>query len=153
MAGVAFKVPGIPRPQGSSKWIRSATTGKSIPGRNPALANWRSRVADFAMNAWGDMPVLLGPLKIQLHFRFPRPKSHYGAGRNAEKLKPSSPLSHIQRPDLDKLVRAVFDGMTGIIFKDDSQITGLAATKEWSPDNRPGVFVIVEAEEVVDDPS
>lgn len=36
----------------------------------------------------------------------------------------------IQRPDIDKLCRAVLDGLTGVVFKDDSQVVSLYALKE-----------------------
>ena len=55
-------------------------------------------------------------------FRFQRPKSHFGTGRNAGKLKKSAPRCHVVKPDLSKLVRAVEDALTGIIWRDDSQV-------------------------------
>lgn len=33
------------------------------------------------------------------------------------------------KPDLDKLVRSIFDAMTGIVFVDDSQVCKLGCTK------------------------
>ena len=44
-----------------------------------------------------------------MNFRFVRPKSHYGTGRNAKKLKPSAPPHHTQKPDATKLLR-IFTG-------------------------------------------
>ncbi len=44
-------------------------------------------------------------------------------------------------PDLDKLVRAVLDGLTAIAYRDDGQVTNLWATKEYGPE--PGVWVQV----------
>jgi Holliday junction resolvase RusA-like endonuclease len=47
-------------------------------------------------------------------------------------------------PDLDKLTRALLDGMTGICYDDDKQVTELHVSKEFSDDPR----VEVQVEEV-----
>lgn len=35
------------------------------------------------------------------------------------------------RPDIDKLSRAVLDGLTGVAYEDDEQVVKLQATKEY----------------------
>jgi crossover junction endodeoxyribonuclease RusA len=35
------------------------------------------------------------------------------------------------RPDIDKLVRAVLDGLTDVAYKDDEQVVKLSASKEY----------------------
>jgi len=46
-------------------------------------------------------------------------------------------------PDLDKLIRAVLDGLTAIAYKDDAQVTEIRAVKIYG--DRPGVEIqIVE---------
>jgi Holliday junction resolvase RusA-like endonuclease len=37
-----------------------------------------------------------------------------------------------KRPDLDKLVRAVLDSLTGVCYEDDSQVIRLRASKVWA---------------------
>ena len=52
-----------------------------------------------------------------------RPKSHFGTGRNAGKLKPSAPKYPAVKPDVDKLSRAVHDALTiANVIDDDSRI-------------------------------
>jgi len=51
-----------------------------------------------------------------------RPKAHYGTGKNARMLKPSAPTEPTVKPDLIKMARAVEDAMSGIVYKDDSQV-------------------------------
>ena len=67
---------------------------------------------------------------VTLGFMFARPKSHYGTGANAREIKRSAPAYKSTRPDLDKLVRAVLDSLTGIVFVEDSQVAGLSAWKD-----------------------
>jgi crossover junction endodeoxyribonuclease RusA len=42
-------------------------------------------------------------------------------------------------PDLDKLVRAVLDGLTAIAYRDDGQVVRLTAAKVYGVN--PGVWV------------
>ena len=73
-----------------------------------------------------------GPLWMTLCFYMPRPKAHYGSGKNADKLKPSAPAEHIKKPDLDNLIKFVKDCLNGIAWVDDSQIVSLSADKVYA---------------------
>jgi len=68
---------------------------------------------------------------MKLGFYFKRPKSHYGTGKNANRVKESAPMNHIQTPDLDNLVKFLSDAFNGTFYKDDSQINNLLAFKDW----------------------
>jgi crossover junction endodeoxyribonuclease RusA len=72
--------------------------------------------------------LLTGPCRLVVVFYFPRPKSHYGA----RGLKPSAPGWVTRTPDLDKLVRAVGDSLTGVCVRDDSLIVELVAMKRYA---------------------
>ena len=62
--------------------------------------------------------------------------------------KPAPPM--IQRPDSDKLLRAVFDSITGVAFWDDSQVTHITAHKRRAAfGEQPGARVTIT--EVLDD--
>jgi crossover junction endodeoxyribonuclease RusA len=85
---------------------------------------------------------LAGPVALLAVFSLPRPKGHYRTGRNAHLLKESAPNFPAGRPDLDKLLRALLDGLTaGGAWLDDSQVAQLAATKEWG---QPGCRIEIE---------
>lgn len=70
-------------------------------------------------------------IDVEIDFFFLRPKSHYGTGKNRLKLKDRSPGHNIQKPDVDKLVRAVLDAMTSVAYKDDSQVVSVSTTKQY----------------------
>jgi crossover junction endodeoxyribonuclease RusA len=108
-----FFVKGKPVPQGSMKFIRP---GVMIHSRAADLAVWR---ADIARNAelFGFKPVSTG-VKVEIDFIFNRPKS-------AQRAFPTV------APDLDKLIRAVLDGLTGVAYEDDSQVILIQATKTY----------------------
>lgn len=121
-----FFVPGKPAPQGSKVAMAHRHSGKPImrEGNYDKLYTWRNLVAVEARKAWGDRPPTEFPVKLGITFCFVRPKSHFGTGRNAGKLKPHAPQFPTSRSvgDLSKLVRAIEDAMTGIVYDDDSRI-------------------------------
>ena len=97
---------------------------------------WRRQVAAaYVDHCFGDM--LDGPVSVTVNFYLPRPKSHYGTGRNAGALKPSAPAEHLTMPDLDKLQRAVGDALTRLAWRDDSQIVAWHAYKHYATTDHP----------------
>ena len=131
---IAFKVAGVSAPQGS----KTRTRWGGIREDNPATRPWREAVAWAATQAMtfhgdegtsGYQEPLTGPLELAVTFYFPRPKSHYGTGKNADRLKPTAPTWCATKPDTDKLIRAIGDAITGIVCRDDSQIVRVTAWK------------------------
>lgn len=110
-------------------------------------ADWRARVSTIAGEAHRGR-VLEGGLSLAVSFRFLRPKSHYRTGANADSRRPwhllraSAPGYHTQRPDATKLLRALEDALTGILWRDDAQVVRQACSKEWVAD-QPGAMVVV----------
>ena len=120
----AFFVRGRPIPQGSMKFIKP---GVMIHSRSQDLAVWR---ADIARNAelFGFKPVAHA-VKVDLDFVVSRPKS-------TKRTYPSV------KPDLDKLIRAVLDGLTGVAFQDDSQVILINSSKTYGENQ--GVWIRIE---------
>jgi len=120
----SFFVKGRPVPQGSMKFIRP---GVMIHSRSQDLALWR---ADIARNAelFGFKPIA-SAVKVELDFIMARPKS-------AKRAFPSV------KPDLDKLIRAVLDGLTGVAYEDDSQVILIQSSKTYG--EKQGVWIGIE---------
>ena len=96
------------------------------------------RVKWAAMEKWKGSPIV-GPVDIEAHFYFSRPKSHStkkGARANAPFWKES-------KPDIDKLLRAVLYALTHVIYTDDSQVCVVRASKNYVTEN-VGVNIRVE---------
>lgn len=133
LMAVEITVYGIPAPQGS----KAPYGGESNPRTKP----WRAAVAAEAAQAMNGRPILPPvPLKVRAEFIFPRPKSHYRTGKNAHVLKDTAPDFHTSKPDADKLARAIGDALTGIVFRDDSQVA------VWRIEKRYGEPARVELE-------
>jgi Holliday junction resolvase RusA-like endonuclease len=88
-----------------------------------------------------------GPVFLSLTFVLPRPRGHYGTGKNGNRLRASAPGYPDKRPDLDKLVRATFDGLTnGGAYRDDAQVVRFQCEKRYplADFETPGALLRVE---------
>jgi Holliday junction resolvase RusA-like endonuclease len=151
-------IPGIPRP-GGSKTARVIERNGEIVRHNgrPLVtmrddakgnADWKQTVAFTARKFWRGQPARI-PLRLSVTFRMPRLKGHYGSGRNAGELKPSAPRYHTVKPDSTKLMRALEDALTGIVWADDALIAEQYATKVYG--ETPGAMVEVFALDTAQD--
>lgn len=139
---VAFDVHGEPAPQGSKTVGRSKAGAAFVREDNPATEPWRNAVTRAATAAMGDLgrPPIAGPVELEVIFVFARPKSHYRTGKRAGELKPSAPHYCSKIPDVDKLVRAIGDAITGVVVVSDAAIVKLRAEKHFGP---PAAYVTV----------
>jgi Holliday junction resolvase RusA-like endonuclease len=131
MSRVEFTVLGAPIPQGSKTTIQQKGRRPRMIEDNPLTMPWRQAVAAAALEAMDGRQFRSGPLRLRATFVFRRPKGHFGTGRNEGRLKPSAPLYCRTRPDVDKLLRAVGDALTGIVFRDDAQVVISIAEKHY----------------------
>ncbi len=136
---------GNARPQGSKRALPRG--GK--PGARPLMVDsskglgpWKKQVAQVAGELLGpDWELLDGALSASMTFYRPRPKAHYGTGKNADKLKPSAPPYPTPKPDVLKLARAVEDALTGIVYRDDSQLVTCNYAKRYGTPERVEIAV------------
>jgi crossover junction endodeoxyribonuclease RusA len=146
---MTFTVQGDPATAGSKKGFpvtrKDGTTGVAIVDASGKKGkNWRLAVQEAFKNnrdATG-FGMLQGPVHLEVTCYFSRPKSHYGTGKNADRMKPSAPVYHTKKPDLTKLVRAIEDALTGLAWKDDSQVQTQATGKGYCSKHTPSHAVI-----------
>ena len=74
--------------------------------------------------------MLDGPVAVEVAFFLPR-------GKTVKRKQPAV------KPDLDKLVRAVLDALTGYCYKDDGQVVRVVAVKEYADGQHTGCELIV----------
>lgn len=143
-----FTIHGYPAPQGSKRHIVNKSGKLSVIESSRKVKPWRSSVRDAALNAKPDpRPLLfarLVPVSITVSFMYQRPRSHYGTGRNASRLKPDAPVWMINRPDIDKVERSLLDGLTDAgVFADDCQVVHLNVGQIYSNDGFEGAEIEV----------
>lgn len=129
MTIAAFKVHGLPIPQGSKKAFKVGNNINLVES-SKKLPAWRNQITNAATLAMGAKPAAISPIRVDVIFWMPEPK----------KPKWWAPAV---RPDLDKLCRSLLDGMTGIIFKDDCQVVSLHAEKRYTTVTKIGAEVWV----------
>ena len=135
MRDLRFRVPGLPRPQGSKRLVR-LKNGKQVMIESNAneLKTWRRAVAGASLkaaHAAGWQEPYDQPCYVYLIFQMPEPK----------KGKFSHPAV---KPDIDKLTRAVLDGITGTAISDDCRVCQLTVIKRYADASvGPGVTVEV----------
>jgi crossover junction endodeoxyribonuclease RusA len=128
-SSVYLTVPGRPAPQGSKSAfivngrVNLVEQSKRLPAYRKAIA------AECVKQSFNWIRYDHAPIAVSINFAFKPPKRH---GEY-----PVSP------PDLDKLCRSVLDGITqsGVIWRDDSQVVVLKATKTYSEQERTEIEV------------
>jgi crossover junction endodeoxyribonuclease RusA len=120
-ARYVLDVSGRPISQGSMSVFR----GRIVHQKSRELMAWRGVIYEMCRDM---MDPLDGPVKVSITFRMPEPK-----GNNRR-------WPHV-RPDVDKLARAVLDGLTGAAFADDCQVVDLRARKVYGT---PGAEITIE---------
>lgn len=141
---IRFFVLGIPAPGGSKKHVGG---GKLIDACKRS-APWKATVAAAAAKAMKGRGLLCAPLRFRFEFVFPRPKCHYGTGRNASKLKPDAPDLHTTKPDTTKLTRSTEDALKGIVWVDDSGVSFQTAWKRYTGPGCPHPGVLITVDEI-----
>jgi crossover junction endodeoxyribonuclease RusA len=124
---LAFTVHGAAEPKGNHRAL--LIKGMKFPivtETNKGVKSWQQLVsqgADLALNALppADRALLVDGVRLSVAFYLPRPKS-----------LPRRHTAHTKAPDVDKLLRAILDALTHVIFRDDSQVCELVAVKHYA---------------------
>lgn len=135
LAELVVDVAGVPCQQGSM--IARVVRGRAyvVPDNDATLKSWRKAVVTAAvaratLDHWATAD---GPLAVTVEFFLPRPAAA------AKRLRPH------MRPDLDKLVRAVFDACTDAkVWADDSRVVTLTARKFYA-ERTPGARITIRS--------
>lgn len=150
---IRIDVYGAARAKGSASAGINRATGRAFisafgfGAKAAELRAWEATVRAYARDVVGDRaPPFVGQaLLAVLTFFIPRPRNHYGTGRNADVLKPSAPLYPDGKPDADKLARSTLDPLTAIVYDDDCRVVELLARKRWAKSaDDAGATIVVD---------
>jgi Holliday junction resolvase RusA-like endonuclease len=139
---IDFVVLGLAAPAGSKRAFRHNQTGRiMVTDASKRSKPWQALVAAAGYEAMAHRDLLTGPLDVQIAFYQPRPKTHYGTGRNAGHVRSSAPAFPTGRPDVLKLARGVEDALTGVCWRDDAQIIREAISKRYGEPARAEIAI------------
>src|SRR5690625_622034 len=115
MAVIKLTIPAVPVAQPRQ---RHAVIGGHVRNYTPAdhpVQAYKAAVMLAARQAGVDKP-LEGPLQVDVAFYLPRPK------RLMRRKDPDGPVPHTARPDVDNLWKSTADALSGLAWRDDSQV-------------------------------
>lgn len=122
-------IPGRPAPQGSKKAF--VVNGRvNLVEQSKYLPKYRKAIAEQCQEQVGTwIRHDYAPISVVINFALKPPARH--------RKYPVSP------PDIDKLCRSVLDGITqsGVIWRDDSQVVHIQATKIYSQEERTEIEI------------
>lgn len=122
-----FFVAGIPAPKGS---LVAVQRGVYLESSRKTLDPWLGAIRTEIKKHAAVAPIK-GSLNVAVIFYLPRPKTV---------IRPYPSV----KPDVDKLLRGLFDGLKGLI-EDDAQIVSVQARKQYADyPFSPGARVIIE---------
>ena len=142
MESIRFTVPGEPVPQprqrhrivgkGPKAFVQNYT-----PAKHP-VNDYKQAIQKAASRVFAGEPVE-SPLLLEVVFIFPRQ-----ANKNW-KTKPMPRYLHHQKPDIDNLLKSLKDALNKQVWKDDSQVCKVSATK-WraAGDEQPRTEITIK---------
>lgn len=133
LQSVQFTVRGVPVAQGTARAFVAGGRARIATDANrlsSPLGAWRAAIRTEAQAAMREQPTISGPVSVIAWFTLPRPVS-----------LPKRVTEPDAKPDIDKLLRALLDGITGVVVADDALVVAVSAVKQYGPD--PGVTVTV----------
>lgn len=133
---ITFTVAGLPGTKGSARAFVRGKRAIVVNDAGDKARAWASQVADAARAAMAGRAPLDEAVSIFVQFYLPRPQSHYLRPtkkypmRNS--LREDAPSMCSGKPDGDKLERCLWDALTEIVFRDDSQIVAWTGSKYYA---------------------
>lgn len=111
------------------------------------ITNYKKKVG-YAAKQVIKKPIEKGiPLKMEVDFYMKTPKALSGVKKNAYNIDKEL-IRVIKKPDIDNLLKAILDGLNGVAFADDNQITDVTVKKRYS--FKPRVEIIIKEVGVLD---
>lgn len=131
---ICFTVPGIPAGKGRP---RAGRVGGGIRMFTPAkTVAYEGLIAMAGAEAMGAAAAYAGPVSVEARAVFPIPASW-------SKRRKQEAQWHVGKPDGDNVLKALGDGLNGVVWKDDSQVASMRLTKTYG--DTPGLHVEVTA--------
>lgn len=122
---VAFTLPGAPVAKGRPRFARGVTYTDA-----KMRAAEQSVLAAYLVAGGSERTPHDGPVVVSIVATFV-PAESWPKWKRSRAVLGAWP--HTARPDIDNVVKAVFDALNGRAYTDDSQIVRLIAVKQYGP--------------------
>lgn len=118
---IRLHVPGVPQPKGSHRLLSRGD--RLVALEPPAHVAWQEAVTWAARAAMRHREPVDGPVALNAVFTMPRPR------------RPRWDVPAV-KPDIDKLLRCLLDGLSRIAYTDDARVVRLVVEERYG---EPGV--------------
>lgn len=115
-----FSVPGEPKGKARPRVTRG---GHAYTPKETVM--YENLIRTAFVDAYPDAVPLDVPVKVFINAEFPIPKSW-------SKKKKASAGYVTKKPDIDNIVKAVFDGLNGVAWTDDAMVASVEAEKHYT---------------------
>ncbi len=137
---VSFTVPGVAVPKGRPKFARRCQHMTTYtPEKTASFENLVKSRSDDAMKGKG-LIMTNAPVQAVINIYLPIPKSW---PKKFKEMALNGQVGVTKKPDMDNVVKALFDAMNGIVFKDDSQVVFAMVRKTYA--TTPYTEITIEA--------
>lgn len=119
---VTIVIPGKPHGKGSPRF-NGQHAYTPIETRN-----YERGIGYLARSEMRGRPIIEGPVHLDLRAVFQIPK-RWPPAKKAQAI--TGAIRPLTKPDTDNIVKALLDGMNGIVFRDDMQVVEVNASKVY----------------------
>lgn len=136
---LSFIVPGAAI--GKGRPIVGRVAGRTNLRTPPKTAAYEGLIAHVAQAAMGGRPLLEGAVAVRIDIRCAVPASW---SKRKQQQALAGEVWPTTKPDIDNVEKALFDGLNGVVWRDDVQVVRVEKRKRYGA--TPGVHVWVDAE-------
>lgn len=135
-AAIAFMIPGTPVGKGRPKFARR---GAFVTTYTPEkTASYENLVKLAAAEAMRGRAIIDGAVAVTIALFVTPPASWSQKKQRAALEHVTMPTS---KPDVDNVIKGIFDAMNDIVFRDDKQVVDLSVKKRYAETPRAVVKV------------
>lgn len=131
--------------------IQFEIPGKPMGKQRPRVTKWGTHTPEKTVNyetlvkeiyVINKLPMLQGPITAEVVIKYDIPKS---TSKKQKELMLQDAIKPCKKPDIDNILKIIFDSLNGIAYKDDNQIVQVSCRKMYA--DEPKVIVkFMEAE-------
>ena len=108
-----------PKPQSRPRFARRGSFTTTYEDKD--MKSWREHCSLLIANLYTGQPILEGALRAKVRF-FIKPPRYISKVKKNQQALIDETIPVAKKPDVDNYEKALYDSMSGIVFKDDGQI-------------------------------
>jgi Holliday junction resolvase RusA-like endonuclease len=133
---IVFEIPGEPQGKRRARFVRAGHFLKSYA--DPKTVNYETFIREMFCLAHPGFVPLEGPVDVHIAAFCGMPKA---VSKKKRAMMMSGELRPAKKPEVDNIGKVILDALTGLAFKNDSQVTRLVVEKVYSERSRAIVKV------------